>query len=375
MGAALETVVDNFLSDPIVIGGNSGIKNPSIQSYSAKFDSKKTSRHAQRKAERAKAKAQEEKLTPSTSMAEKAQEAAEFEKFKEEQAMLTKKNNIKLDSQNREKELIDALQVEMQKKKHRLEERLRRKKAKRQENNDDSFGVESELEDQQTQREIDNMEAAFEKAVGLLKRTDQSRLNGVNVSQLIDVMDRFSKKDSGAPANSAAQQKEPSVEDIEAKMEDNLSWELPAVSHTAQAIEARNAMETEVARISETYNEEKQKLDLMMKIQQARQKQTLQRKLLDRKQGASITQGMTPNMGSMRGGAGFSSSGTMATGGLGRQIPPLKNADAVRGLGAAVTMGLSDAISPSKDGNFDRNKADASRVAAGGMSMANFARK
>lgn len=43
-------------------------------------------------------------------------------------------------------------------------------------------------------------------------------------------------------------------------------------------------MAGEVKRISLEYNEEKQKLDLMMKIQQARQRQSLQRKLFEKSQ-------------------------------------------------------------------------------------------
>ena len=48
--------------------------------------------------------------------------------------------------------------------------------------------------------------------------------------------------------------------------------------------EEKAAMAGEVKRISLEYNEEKQKLDLMMKIQQARQRQLLQRKLFEKSQ-------------------------------------------------------------------------------------------
>jgi hypothetical protein len=383
--AALEQAVDNFLDDPIIIGAGGMRNNASIQSYNAKFDATKTSRHAQRKAEkevRAKEEADAKDSSSTTNVASHVQEQAEFTKFKEEQALQLQKDNIKTKSQSREKELIDALHVEMLKKKHRLEERLRRKKAKRESDQDD-FGLESEaIEEQQAQQELANMEAAFEKAVNLLKRTDQARLKGVNVSQLIDVMDRFAKKATDSddvPSPAPKVSDDETVEDIESKMEDNLSWDLPPPSHTHQAIEARKTMETEVARISETYNEEKQKLDLMMKIQQARQKQSLQRKLMDRKQGQGIGQGMTAtrSMGNMRSGAGFSSDGPMmATGGLGRQLPPIKTSEnAVRGLGAAGTMGLDEVMSPNRSAHVERNKAHAERAVAGGMSMDNFARK
>ena len=45
----------------------------------------------------------------------------------------------------------------------------------------------------------------------------------------------------------------------------------------------KEAHEDELKRISSAYNEQKQKLELTMKLQQARQRQTLQRKLFDRK--------------------------------------------------------------------------------------------
>ena len=386
--AALEEVVDAFLEDPIVIGGRAGAQNPSLQSYSNKFDAKKSSRHAQRKAERERKQNENTKSSACGAganvpdQANKAKEDAEFAKYKEEQALVAEKDKIKDKSQSREKELIDALQLEMQKKKHRLEERLRRKKAEREREANDDFGAESEsLEEQQTQRELDNMESAFDKAVTLLKRTDEGRLKGVNVGQLIDVMDRFVKKGSSTPSSPSAQKDTNStVDDLEAQMEDaSLSWDAPtAPSHTVQAIEARKTMETEVHRISETYNEEKQKLDLMMKIQQTRQKQVLQRKLLDRKQGQGISQGMgvgAGQAGGMRAGAGFSSSSpALVTGGLGKQLPPLQ-AGAVRGLGAAGTMGLQEVLSPARDPQLSTNMAHADRAVRGGMAMSNFSRK
>ena len=52
----------------------------------------------------------------------------------------------------------------------------------------------------------------------------------------------------------------------------------------SSAHEEKDAMAGEVKRISLEYNEEKQKLDLMMKIQQARQRQSLQRKLFEKSQ-------------------------------------------------------------------------------------------
>ena len=50
-----------------------------------------------------------------------------------------------------------------------------------------------------------------------------------------------------------------------------------------QKKEVKDAHEDELKRISSAYNEQKQKLDLTMQLQQARQRQALQRKLFDRK--------------------------------------------------------------------------------------------
>jgi len=384
--AALEQVVDNFLEDPIVINqSGGGARNPSLNVYSAKFDATKTSRHQQRKAAKAAAAAAATAATVTTasasevddwadgkSLADQQRDQADFAQFKEHQQLAMQKDSIKQKSEEREKELIDALTVEMQKKKHRLEERLRRKKDARSgaKDADDMFGVESEMDEDEirAQKELNGMDEAFDKAVALLKRADEGRLKTVNVAQLIDVMDRIAKKASESSVPSTAGLKSPRARDIDelqAKMEDDalLSWEpgndvcsKERISHTAQAIEARHAMEHEVSRITETFNEERQKADLMMKIQQARQKQVLQRKLLGRKQGQGIAQGMQPNRG-----AGFSSDlpTNMVTGGLGRQLPPLRGQLSMSsGLGAAAsggTMGLKELPSPRGSGSPSRD--------------------
>jgi hypothetical protein len=72
------------------------------------------------------------------------------------------------------------------------------------------------------------------------------------------------------------------------------------------------------------YSEEQQKLDLMMKIQQARQRQALQRKLLQRRQGGG-------------GGGGGGGRG----GGHGHGHGPSMGKDVVRGLGPVRDHPLS----------------------------------
>ncbi len=65
-------------------------------------------------------------------------------------------------------------------------------------------------------------------------------------------------------------------------------------------------MKEEAKRIASTYNEEKEKYDLMMAMQQARQRQNLQRKLLEKKQ-----QSLNPTVQGFSG-AGGGSTGTQA---------------------------------------------------------------
>lgn len=75
----------------------------------------------------------------------------------------------------------------------------------------------------------------------------------------------------------------------------------------ALAEASRRQMTQRAQRISEEFNEENQKLDLMMKVQQARQRQMLQRKLLQRKGRAANNDGAP--MSAARGG----------------QLPPLRS--------------------------------------------------
>ena len=113
-------------------------------------------------------------------------------------------------------------------------------------------------------------------------------------------------------------------------------------------------MADRVNRIADTFNEENQKLDLMMKIQQARQKQTLQRKLLARK-GLSGAPLHVSN--DMRTGAGFSSSG-------GTSQP------AVRGL---ESPSRQEALASPRGPSIDHQHA--MNMSARGMAMQNLMRK
>ena len=133
-------------------------------------------------------------------------------------------------------------------------------------------------------------------------------------------MDRFGKGgDTLQPVQLASLNSEAKLSGLSSQRAALPSIPSDPLSHVEQQLEARHQMESQVKRISEMYNEEKQKLDLMMKIKQTQQKQALQRKLLDRRQnnsgnaanakegagGFAINAGRS---GGLRGGAGFSSS-------------------------------------------------------------------
>lgn len=60
---------------------------------------------------------------------------------------------------------------------------------------------------------------------------------------------------------------------------------------TSSSDDTRTFIREEAKRIATEYNEEREKFELMMKMQQTRQRQNLQRKLLERKQQQQQTQG------------------------------------------------------------------------------------
>ena len=61
------------------------------------------------------------------------------------------------------------------------------------------------------------------------------------------------------------------------------------VGHVQQQLQHRERMEQEARRISDSFSAEQQRHDLVMKMTQARQRQALQRKLLERKQGSGAS--------------------------------------------------------------------------------------
>ena len=121
--------------------------------------------------------------------------------------------------------------------------------------------------------------------VKLVKNANGTKLEGVGLDSLMGAMDRVMRgeKLAALPVASAPTGVTEGGEEGKA----GESWAAAPV-HKSRLREEREkaAMQDEVKRISSMYSEEQQKLDLMMKIQQARQRQALQRKLLQRRQGA-----------------------------------------------------------------------------------------
>jgi hypothetical protein len=198
-----ENAVDSFLEDGLSLRALSnpgnGPRNPSFAALRKDFDAYKHRGAKPSKIRRGPAdrtggdKATSEDDSPSRATAAKqerrAKEEKELAEHKQELA------SIKSTHQNKEGELIAALELEMQRKKAALKARVNKRKARRDAEAEDAFGQEAESDEiQEDAAQMQDIEAAFDKAVNLLKKTEESRLNGVNVGQLIDVMNRFANK-------------------------------------------------------------------------------------------------------------------------------------------------------------------------------------
>ena len=142
--------------------------------------------------------------------------------------------------------------------------------------------------------------------ISVVKCADEEKLGAVNTSQLLSLLDKLMQGGdlSSLPAPVAAIV--PAAEAKSQVEEKNVEEEkfTPFTSDSVKSMDAsmiiaagkkykeiiegqkkdeKLAQEDELKRISFVYNEEKQKLDLTMKIQQARQRQSLQRKLFEKK--------------------------------------------------------------------------------------------
>ena len=139
--------------------------------------------------------------------------------------------------------------------------------------------------------------------VKLVKTSNGAKLEGVGLDSLMGAMDRVMRGEKLAALPVASAPTDATEGGEEGKAGE--SWATAPV-HKSRLREEREkaAMQDEVKRISSMYSEEQQKLDLMMKIQQARQRQALQRKLLQRRQGqgqGAHPQGAPMGMDKVRG--------------------------------------------------------------------------
>ena len=166
---------------------------------------------------------------------------------------------IKLQHQEKEKELIDGLHSQMALKKHTLQERLRRKRAMREEEGK-SFEGDAEAAEAAEEKEIESLEKAFAIVVAMVREAAGSKLEQVDLESVMKMMEMVMR---GEKLVKPFERRRSAFDQEEAD---------------------RLFLKTEVQRISSTYNEEQQKLELMNKIQQTRQRQALQRKLMERKQ-------------------------------------------------------------------------------------------
>lgn len=199
------------------------------------------------------------------------------------------RDRIKQDYVEKEKELVDSLYSQMVQQKQLLQDRLRkrREESERKEGaanrttkaawiadaNANNMDNDDNIADKEDEEDVNKLEQAFENVVNLLKSSKGSELDQVDLGGLMTIMEKFVKGEqvfSLSSVNSA-------VDGVSAKVKQE-DWEY----------NNKLQMQDEVKRISSVYNEEKQKLDLMLKMQQARQRQNLQRKLLERKRGTII---------------------------------------------------------------------------------------
>lgn len=173
----------------------------------------------------------------------------------------------------KEKNLVDGLQTQMQKKKKMLEERLQKKKEQK--------GKQYHNEDiSDDQLEIDKLEEAFHNVVNLIKNADNRQLNNVDISTLVSAMDKIANGEFLPTLSAAAAAVQYQVSDAHKTATHNT---------TLTEFGEKQLMQDEVQNICAVYSEDKQKHDLIMKLQQTRQRQNLQRKLMERKKGSDDT--------------------------------------------------------------------------------------
>ena len=131
-------------------------------------------------------------------------------------------------------------------------------------------------EDEEIRKEeekIHALEQAFQKVTQSLQHLNPSSLNNMSTEQLVAMMEKLMNASQQSADNTA-------------HITDSRTHSRPVSASFNQQKESEDKenIAREAARISNAYAEEQQKHDLMMKIQQARQRQALQKKLWERNQ-------------------------------------------------------------------------------------------
>jgi hypothetical protein len=186
----------------------------------------------------------------------------------------------------KEKVLMDTLQTEMIQKKRLLDERLKRKREQRikTENLAMEAGVDnarvgiSRQEEEIAAAEVERLQQAYDAIARRIKATGAHDIGMVDMEGVMKMLDNGLRGEEIGELPLFAIRDDGGKTGIEA---------LDAYAEKASQEQAQKMrMQDEVKRISNNYSEEKQKLDLAMKVEQARQRSTLQRKLLAKKQAA-----------------------------------------------------------------------------------------
>lgn len=307
---------------------------------------------------------------------------------------ITEKDLLLSKERGHQKELIDDLHAQMALRKSHLEERLRAKKQAASRGGGSSSGsgggLSEAAEAEEDELKLKNINEAFTIVTDLVKGTSGSELKNMDLDSLLDLIDRALKAQDTSSSSNARGRAEhtadsssaPSaysagyadvLEDINRLLaarrlgagggsEDpwgrrRLDGEVDEAEDMRETQRMRNEqyLQTRAKGLSSQYNVEKEKLDLRMKIEQARQQQTLQRKLLERRQSQQSQQVRLP-----LGAAGYSSSDGLSTSAAPaaaaaarRVVPPseattpIAQSGAQRHVAATGRAGYSDAAAGS----------------------------
>lgn len=186
------------------------------------------------------------------------------------------KDRIRGEFEKREANLLDEFQQKIEQKKKNLADRLRRKKESKISSKDSgAFDIDAEDEVKAASEELVALENSVHDLVSMVKSLDESQAKQVSVDSLMGAMEKMLKGEVVSTLTLT----------MPSAMEHPKKSFAPAMHFAGADAEVdRDSLKEEVKRISSVYSEEQQKLDLMMKLQQSRQRQALQRKLLERKQ-------------------------------------------------------------------------------------------